>query len=458
MNYKVNMGNKLLPKSNNIIFTIYLFFVIYMPPLLKNGNIDRAVLIISVLYVLLNANHMLSLFKTRENRRVVWLNLLLLLYSFIISLVNSLINSDSGEYFQRPMVIITFILYFFIIAGTITIYCEKNRITSEKFLKILVVVGLIQAVFVFASFFSSGIRSELLSLIAKNASDVRISDAIKASHYTALRRNYGFADTLYDRFGYTCSVLCAISFNLGLYKKKWGYYIASLIFVFSTLINARSGVVLCVTAIIVSSIMFFIHNKEFKKVIRLIGFVGMAIIVCIGVVGILRRYTPDTYEWMKIGLGSFFGYSELAVGGNSTDFYMSSETWFFPDLFGFIFGTARDPYYTLGRSTDNGYVEQIWNIGVIGLTISIILFVGSIKRALRKCSSDLEKGVLYAMMCLMLLYMVKLFAFKNIGGTYIISGYCFLLNSLYMIDTDQREREQIFILKRHKDVLIQKKE
>lgn len=434
MTYKVIVGKNTLPQIKNIFFIIYLFFVIYMPPLLKNGNIDRVMLILSSIYVLININHMLGLFKVRENRRMVWLSLVLLLYSFIVSLVNSLINSDSGEYFNRPMMIITFMVYFFIIASTITIFCKKNNISSEKFLKMLVVVGLIQAIFVFASFFSASIRTELLQLIAKNASDSRITASISASHYTALRRNFGFADTLYDRFGYICSVLCAISFNLGLYKKKWFYYIASLIFIFSTLVNARSGVVLCVIGMIVSSIVFFIHNKEFKKIIRLLVFIGIAIIVCISALGILQRYSPSTYEWMSIGLGSFLGNSDLATGGNNTEFYLSSETWFFPDLFGLIFGTARDPYYTLGYSTDNGYVEQIWNIGLIGLIISMSLFVGCIKRTLNKSKNILEKGVLWSMIALILLYMVKLFAYKNVGGTYIILGYCLLMNSLYSIN------------------------
>lgn len=439
MNYRITLGTKTLPRLKNIIFVIYLFFIIYMPPLLKNGMIDRVVLAVTALYVLLNINHMLSLFSIRENRRMLCLSFILLLYSLIVSIINLVLNGGSGDYFKRPMVIITFIVYFFFLAGAVTIYCKKNKITSEEFLKILVLVGIIQAVFVFTSFFSSGIRSELLNLIAKNASNNRVTASISASHYTALRRNYGFADTLYDRFGYTCSILCAISFNLGLYKKKWSYYIASLIFVFSTLINARSGVVLCVIAMTISSVIFFLHNKEFGKMVKLIVFIGVAIILSILALRILQRYAPDTYEWMSIGLGSFFGDSELTTGGNSTNFYLSSETWFFPDLFGLIFGTARDPYYTLGRSTDNGYVEQIWNIGLIGLTISMVLFVGSIKRTLRKCSTDLEKGVLYAMIVLILLYMIKLFAFKNIGGTYIILGYCFLMNSLYVTNITQKD-------------------
>lgn len=428
--YEINMKIKLYPVKN-IVLIIYLFFVIYMPPLLKNGMINRVMLVLSAFYVFLNLGHAIKMINIRGNKRILLLCIILLAYSLVISAVNSTING-SGSYFDRPEEIIIFMIYFFCEAAAIAIYCKKNEITSENFLKILVIVGLIQSIFVFASFFSSGIRTKLLSLISKNASYSRIKEAISAGHYTALRRNYGFADTLYDRFGYTCSVLCAVAFNLGLYKKKWGYYIASLIFVFCALVNARSGVVLCVIAMIVSGIIFFIYNNgSAKTALRFVGLVFAVCFVIVAFLHILKQYAPDTYEWVESGLGSFFKVSDAITDSSETDFYISSETWFFPDILGFIFGTARDPYYTIGRSTDNGYVEQIWYIGIIGLLISINLFVGSIKRTSRVCISQLERSILYTMIVLILVYMVKLFAFKNIPGTFIILSYCFFLNSLY---------------------------
>lgn len=424
------MKRKLYPVKK-IILIIYLFFVIYMPPLLENGMIEKVMLVLSILYILVNLGKSTKIINIKENKRILLLCIILLAYSLIISSINSIINGN-GNFFNKPAEIIIFMIYFFCEATAIAVYCKKNEITSEAFIKLLIFVGLIQAIFVFASFFSSEIRSKLLSLISQNASYSRIKESISAEHYTALRRNYGFADTLYDRFGYTCSILCAVSFNLGLYKKKWGYYIASLIFVFCTLVNARSGVVLCVIAMIVSGLLFFFYNNgSAKSVLRLVGLVFIVCIVIVAFLHILQQYAPDTYEWMESGLGSIFEFSNALTDNNEMDFYISSETWFFPNIFGFIFGTARDPSYIIGRSTDNGYVEQIWYIGIIGLLISINLFVGSIKRTSRTCTSQLERSVLYTMIILILVYMVKLFAFKNIAGTFIILSYCFLLNSLY---------------------------
>lgn len=434
--YEINMKIKLYPVKK-IVLIIYLFFVIYLPPLLKNGMIDKVMLALSVFYIFVNLGNAIKMINIRENKRILLLCIILLAYSLIISLVNSIING-SGSYFDRPVEIIIFMIYFFCEAAAITVYCKKNKITSEEFLKLLVIVGLIQSIFVFASFFSSEIRSKLLGLISQNASYSRIKESISAGHYTALRRNYGFADTLYDRFGYICSILCAVSFNLGLYKKKWGYYTVSLIFVFCTLVNARSGVVLCVIAMIVSGTIFFIYNNgSAKTALRLVGLVFTVCVIIVVFLHILQQYAPDTYEWVESGLGSFFEVSDALADSSETDFYISSETWFFPDIFGFIFGTARDPHYTIGRSTDNGYVEQIWHIGIIGLLLSVNLFVGSIKRTSRTCTSQLEQSVLYTMIVLILVYMVKLFAFKNVAGTFIILSYCFLLNSLYATNPDR---------------------
>jgi len=427
---------RFLVAIKNIIFIIYLFFIVYMPPLLKGGMIDRVMLVISVLYTVINIKHALYVINVKENKRMLLLSLILLIYSFLISILNHAIGNNHVNYYERPISIIIFIVYFFFIATSITIYCKKNSIVSETFLKMLVIIGLIQAFFVFSSLFFPEVRVYLLNMIEENASDVKIAESLSANHFTALRRNFGFADTLYDRFGYTCSILCGISFNLGLYKEKWGYYIASLIFVFSTLLNARSGVVLCVVAILLSSIIFFINNRNSKNIIKLLSFIIVAVIAFAVALSVLEQYSPDTYEWMSIGLSSFIGdTSQVARSADGTEFYLSNETWFFPDFFGLILGTALDPYYTLGYSTDNGYVEQIWNIGIIGLLISLFLFVGSIKHTLKICSSNIERGVLYIMIALILLYMIKLFAFKNIGGTYIILGYCFLLNSLYTVDS-----------------------
>lgn len=443
MDYRIAMGTKSysLCESKNIIFIIYLFFVIYLPPILKDGMIDRVILVVSACYVLININLMIKILGVKENRRMSCLTAILFAYSLLISMINSVINSSNSNsnFYGKPLDTFVFSIYFFTIAGTIAIYCIKNKVDTEGFLKMLVFVGLIQAVLVFASFFSSSIRTEFLNLISQNASDNRIADSVYYGHYTALRRNYGFADTLYDRFGYTCSILCAISFNFGLYKKKWLYYSASLIFVFCTLVNARSGVVLCVLAMITSMLIFFVHNNKVNKLIKLFGFIVLAVFIFICSLGVLQQYSPETYKWVNEGLGFFWGASSQVSNETGMGFYLTSDFWILPDFFGFIFGTARDPYRQIGQSTDNGYIKQIWYIGIIGLIISMKLFIGTIIRARKKCPSNMEKSIICTMLVLILVYMVKLLAFKNIGGTYIILGYCFLLNSIHAIPNIKKQ-------------------
>lgn len=435
------MGTKeySLSKIKNFIFIIYLFFVIYLPPLLKDGMIDRVILFASVCYVLFNINLMIKILSVKENKRMFGLTFVLFVYSLLISMVNSVVDNSNSDFYGRPIGTFIFGIYFFTIAGAMVIYCIKNKVDTESFLKMLVFVGLIQAVFIFASFFSPSIRTELLNLISQNASDDSIAASLYYGHYTALRRNYGFADTLYDRFGYTCSIMCAISFNFGLYKNKWLYYIASLIFIFCTLVNARSGVILCVLAMIASMLIFFVHNNNVNKMIKLIGFVVLAIFVFIYGLSILQQYSPETYEWVNAGLGVFLGDSSQASSEAGMGFYLTSDYWILPhDFFGSVFGTARDPYHQIGQSTDNGYIEQVWYIGIIGLIISLKLFIGSIIRVRTKCPSNMEKSVIYAMLVIILVYTVKLLPFKNIGGTYIILGYCFLLNSISAFSSTQK--------------------
>lgn len=343
------------PKKLPIV--IYLFILIYYPPILK-VNLLHIVSLIAYAYLLINIGMARRLVKKVGSTKHIIFFLIVGIYLLFIALGNSNNLNYSFVYVQYAIEIIPCCLM-------VLLFFVKNELTTEDFMDVLLWVGTIQGILSLISFAIPSFQSYTLQkAINYGFNEAKFNSFLR-------RRYFGFA---YNLVTYTPLVQSSLLIY-AIHKERTGrirYLIFAPFLLFSAIMNARSPILL----IAVGIVMMLFVGGNIKRNVALFIFTAATLVVVSYFLTRIEAISYRSYSWLMNGIEELSSIIRL----DSSNSYISGVrniTNLFPQGKNFLFGTGA---IVIGSSiqsvsTDIGYVNYLWLGGIVFFFVINIYFI-----------------------------------------------------------------------------------
>lgn len=350
---------------------LYTFWAIFQPPIVPGPKIYIFGLL-TIILLILSKKAKIGDRLTRESKiyPMIIFFTFLSLYVMTLTVINlsfieipSLISTRLTSINQ--ILILTFIE--FLTVWYILIQCSYRNYSLRDIIILLSLSCLIQGICAIVALLSPTIRSVFMFFGNKEMTQ---------NAWYMSRRGYGFSSNLLDTFGYGVGLVGGYMLMIKWTKKRFLQIISVLIILLTTSLNARTGLVVFILGFIVNIVI----KKTWIKTVQTIFFIVISFyFLYIEIGSILRNleYNDNvTISWIARGLSQGLN---LISGDNGLDV---KDVSFFDDfidlpsdLFQYLFGSGHhvyDTYETLGFRTDIGYINLLWEFGLIGGSIVLI--------------------------------------------------------------------------------------
>lgn len=408
---------------------IYIFLLLFAPPIIKHLNILLICFVFSFLAILFKYRSEVKEILVYKNIKKI-LKLLVFYYLWYLFTIffNFIFTRQLYvyNYFINTYSICLVFPILFICCLHIILYCNKNQIPLKKIIEYIIISGLIQSGISILSFLVPSVKSFLLEIMYNNT-----GEKLYVNSYHTIRRFYGFANNMLDSFGYGTGLLALIplfySFKNG---KKWLISVPFLLIV--PCLNSRTGLVIFFIGFFVWFIFLIKNNylKNYKKNLILF-FVTILVLLFI-----IYQIKPIVLQWIIDDFSSFFTDKK-----GTADTLLSQHFWKLPNFFNCIFGTGYNVAAfggmrnVLGFDSDVGYINEIWKTGIIGLIIIMYFFINLVKILM----NDLEKENKFLIISIFITTLVANIKF------YVFSynpGICILILISFVFLLKQRSEDQ----------------
>jgi len=394
--------------KSKLLMIIYLFLLVFNPPLFKNSSFTIVLALFAGGYLLVNWRRTKLVARKCMVNKFAPIFIFSAFYILMVVLINSLFNSDI-HFLSYLSTFVKYVFYYMVLIAVVLFInsvSEKKHFTVSDLVICFIWAGALQAFITILTYLFPTVREFTIQLISNNSNSEKISRII---HNTKYFRNYGLASSLYDTFGYSTAILVSLSFVYGLYKKIFYRYLA-FVLIAMPFFNSRVGLLLAIVGIVVA-IIFFSKPKGIRDVVNKFFTVG---IIIIGI--IIFYYTLKSRilmngslssEWITSGINDTI----LFFSGQSSSGYYATlvnNFFFFPTLLKTIIGAGATPMVLIEKNTDVGYVLNIWSYGAIG---SIIIYYMNYKifKTAYKCSKNqMNKTIVFILAIMFFIFMVKL--------------------------------------------------
>lgn len=407
--------NRPMKTSQWIFWSLYLFIFLYAPPLIPYPHLIMGII---VFIVMLFSEKKPYLMTARESNITLWGKVMLsvFLYALLIPLPVSFIYNDIVDlpHYYHLFNRFAILVFMELICGTyiLTKFKEK-KYTLLNIINLLIVVSIIQSFFACAAFFIPQIKTFFLTLM------ITVGKMGTDNTGVLLNRTFGFANNLLDHFGYGTGLLAGISFFLGVnYRKR--YIIFSIIIILAALFNSRSGLLIFFIAIVLTGIFSILVTKSIKGFFKTVIILFFIPTIFVSSLEIIATYNDTTSEWITKGVNSII---EFADTGSSDQDAMKSITsddfWELPNDERIIIGTGHSRYEAEGyQHTDNGLVNDIWFVGILGLFLLYGIVIYLCYKILQESNNSFEQFISIFLLCSFLIFNIKAVAIGyNLGGT-----------------------------------------
>lgn len=356
---------------------VFLFITIFEPPFLPIPLIYIQGLIEILTLLLLRKNINWSVLKQSKMAQYA---LIIFIMWFVIS-INRLIdiiffNGDPSfnNWLKstNQFLLITSIeflnIYIFIL------FVKKNNLKLEQVLNLITDVGALQGLLSLLAYVIPTLRELFLAFAGE----------IYENSWLLQRRGYGFSFSLLDGFGFGMGIIAGlmiINFKVSNLKSVLLQLIKLAFVIFSVTVNSRTGLIIIAFAFLIK---LCIHKSLTTTFIML----PIVIFCCIVLVHLLipllnagMASSNLTISWISSDIGglikSFYPSADInttlvQAQNSSNAYYTNISDIEFPDhAFQILFGKGWQVYYgtALGYRSDNGFVNDIWLVGVIGTII-----------------------------------------------------------------------------------------
>lgn len=352
-----------------IYIYVYLFLMLYKPTLLPI-SMNYFITIWAFLGILINGinkkiRFKLNYFKDNNPFRTISITILLIVIYLII-----VISFTSKDYSLVKLYVIYFA--YLIQAYYAIILFKKYSKDSKESEKYLINICIIQAIFCCIMIIFPNIRQTIINYLASNSNNSKIL----FNAYSV--RIYGIAGEYLYTIGLIHGVMTTYLINGALKNRKTKNIIIAIFILIPAILNARIGVVCCLTSCLFILIINFLKGNFIKKIniIKLI----LIVVIMIFIAKILcEKYLTTTYVWINDGIEAIID----LIMGNENKYYgkLTSDFLVWPQKWQFIFGKGVIPgginYFKLyGYVSDIGYVIDV-HIG--GIILSILMYTAWIK-------------------------------------------------------------------------------
>ena len=292
----------------------------------------------------------------------------------------------------------------------------KLKIKEEEVVRIVFVSGLIECFFVILSFAFPEVRHFFATLIQKYSDNISV---IQYTQYVTIK-GFGFAENLYDIFGYVTAFITTIVFTWGISRNSKAYIWGAIVLLAIQPLNSRTGLVLSAVCMIIVSICYFkrVFIKYFLWLV-LFGVISYFVFV---------QFIPDNMaKYITNGLQDIFN---LMIAGRRTGFFedIASQN-VYPD--NVIFGEGASPEALGVGNVDYGYLQCMWRYGIIGTFIMIFAIINYFYYMFMKLKKHRDKfGEIYVICCafLFFVFLYKLYAIGAMGASFMCFGIPFILS------------------------------
>lgn len=408
----------------DICFAIYFFVGLFLPPII---HFPMHYIFLAMNVGLLGVFTLASggFYLNKKNVRIFYGFVPFFLYYTLMQLYHIYTDKAHSDIYKNGLVVMAVLLLYGVVIGwTLITVARVMHWDIWDFVRHIRNASLIEFCLVMAAYLLPSVKSLFLSIMMRNSTSDVLS---KAMNQGDLYRCYGFANNLFDAFGYVVSIVIGIILLDGIHNKRKFEVCIAVLLVFMSLVNARTGVVLAAVAFAVA-FMFYFDGRKIAL------YLVLTVVVCIAGVFIFEKMPRETKDWVMSGVDQTVNLVEGKQ--KSTGVYseiLGRDLVMPPHL---LLGEGGAPeqvaYYS---GIDSGYVQCLWRYGILGsgllffgyLYIFWNVFKGSKKKVFR-CAVTIMAAVFF-------IYLIKLYSIVNYGSVLLLFG----LPSLMIYDESKKK-------------------
>lgn len=360
--------------------TIYIFCFLFAPPLIPGINFSFILGGITLCILLIKYPKRLVSFLKKKNfiKVISLLGIYTLLFLFAYFLGSMFKNQDVSDNFLLNLysIFLNFVITF--ICGIYLVFkCEDLEITRHELIKFFIYAGLIQFAIAMFALVNPAFREWTIKMMTKET-----NAGLMSTPWLLERRFYGLSNNLLDLFGFGMGIIAAMTLFYASAEDKKKFLLATPLLLVVSVLNSRTGILIFAIGLIVWFIGLIVLKKI--KITKIILYSVSAILVTILGIQLISHFSPHTLDWIQKDFKSFI--DPNATDGTATEIY-SDNFWALPEGYQVLVGSGHNASaYSSYRvedqvHTDNGYVNEIWKVGIIGLIVYMLLNFFIIKQS-----------------------------------------------------------------------------
>lgn len=358
---------------------IYAFFIIYSPNIFKSIGIESyyllAVLAFFQLAVYILKRKKIVNLLTKNGLVFACSIFMLSICYIIIALINGadLLDFNRLRIIQNNMPIICLINVAFLVH-----YLKKLNYDSEKMLCFVFNVVLIQSIICVLMLIIPQFRNIALYLYDND------NIFITSVRIYGISSDYTYATPIFH------GVISSIMTIYAILKNKRKYFLYIPFFAIAIFFNGRTGLLIYIFTILVCLLIIGIKKK---KIFSIIKFLTIGIVCSIVLINILSYVAPNSYWFVKSFVEDTVNLIfQRELTGNYVALFDSFV--FFPEGIKLLIGYSTQVIGTKGyaygiyKSSDIGYINDIFLGGIIYATSLYTIYLNFIKKKISRTNSN----------------------------------------------------------------------
>jgi len=333
---------------------------------------------------------------------------------------------ENGEYITNIYRIVGVAILISVCSIYVVCYCKRYNFNFKQLCICIMYAGLLQSIFTLIMLLFPSAKRYFNNLFVLHVYGSLENSGI--SSWIFKERLYGFANVLYDGFGYGTGIIAGIAIWLMLDEKKVRikYVLYVIILIMVPILNSITGFFIALIALFIKMLQI-IKNRKINKN----SFTYIILFFSSSIMGllILSGKASAAVDRLLLNILAIFGkYNKVTSYSN----LMRASYWTLPSrVIDRVIGTGHTVYTTdQFIHSDTGYTNMIWMVGILGSIWLYSTFLIPIYKEYKISKTDFQKGVLLFVMISFLFFEIK-----GIGVA-INTGMPIILTLMYMSSID----------------------
>ncbi len=400
--------------TNEALLILLLFFIIFLPPLLK---ISMPYIVTVSIFVFIALSELQKRFLFIHGNYGLYLLssffpfIFFVLFQVSLNVLFSATDKEVSEYIYNIVHIAMSFFYIIIVYMFLRVFLKRCVYTTYVDLtKWIVFAGLLQGIFIFLSLLNDDLHMRFLSFFLDNTYNQEMLNAVYLNRWRA----HGLSGYYLDNLAYILSGISLVSVLKGIDEKKPIYFFIGIFIILAALIGARTIIVLAFVGIIVVS-AYYTKVTHIVTVFKWIAVVTLSIVVVYYFVTLL---SDGVRMWLETGIKAVFSLFSGEEKASAFSEILGNDI-VIPD--NILFGLGAKPeslgYFDMdGHAIDNGYIQMLWRFGLIGTLFFVFGLFRFYAKIFYSTKKKLLKGIIIVFSFVMGLYFFKYYPLSTYGA------------------------------------------